>query len=207
MTMFHNIIIFTPNKIRKTMETYNNELDSIAKTSEEIGSKEVYHAYTRNPESIDDSILNQLSDLINGFEHFTEDASDIHGVSIIDILNNAMSVTYIMKESVPVACAILVNPIDENYKGIIPQNYYEMKSGSSLEGMMQQEFFVVKTGYEGKGLAKSLRDELTKISDKMFVVVNAQDEKTITGLETNQYTQVSSFITDWEDAEVSLYIN
>jgi hypothetical protein len=195
-------------KIESNMETYKNNLDTdINNTPKIINKAEVYKAYSRKPEVIDPSILNQLSDLINGFSHLSIDKSELNDYSVIDRLNDAITITYIMLDSEPVACAILLDPNEENYKGIIPKNYYELKSGYPLDDMMQQEYFVVKSGYEGKGLAKTLRDELRKVSDNMFVVVNAIDTETLNGLENNGYTKVASFVTDWEDSEMVLYIN
>ena len=191
------------------MQKYNDDSSQLKDEIEAIEKKSrVFHAYTQRPENIDDSILHQLSDLINGFDHFTDQVSDINvGPSIYDKLKSSMAVAYIIEDSVAIAAACLFNPIEENYKGIIPQNYYELKSGEVLEGKLQQEYFVIRDGYDGKGLATTLRVELEKISEEMFVVINSLDIDTQAGLIKNGYTEIATFNTDWEDDAVILYIN
>ena len=118
-----------------------------------------------------------------------------------------MGVAYITEDDIPVACATLTDPTIGNYKGIIPLDYYELKSGYSLEGRLQQEFFAVKPEYRGMGIATELRDLLESISADMFITIPVWDTDTIDGLVKNGYKFIAEFNTDWEQAPVQLWIN
>ena len=183
------------------LDSINDDIESIDLDSGKLT------AYIKKPENVEPDILLQISDLINGFSHFTDDVSDLQvGPSIVDKVSESFAVAYVLEGASVVACAIIQDPTKENYKGIIPQNYYELESGYSLEGMLQQEYFVIKTGYEGKGIAGTLRSELLKIAPSMFIVVHKVDTKTTTGLVSNGYTHIADFETDWEKQTMSLYI-
>ena len=99
------------------------------------------------PEAIPQTELNQCADIIDAKIHFdTQDFRDTwhKGPNTVDRLLSSMGVAYITEDDIPVACATLTDPTEINFKGIIPLDYYELKSGYSLAGRLQQEFFAVK---------------------------------------------------------------
>lgn len=162
------------------------------------------------PDVIPVDVLNQCADIIDAKTHFdSQDFRDswTKGPNTVDKLLSSMGVAYINEDDIPVGCATLIDPTVSNYKGIIPLDYYELKSGYSLEGRLQQEFFAVKPEYRGMGIASELRDLLQSISDKMFITVPNWDTDTINGLAKNGYKFVAEFNTDWEVSPVQLWIN
>ena len=162
------------------------------------------------PEAIPQDDLNQCADIIDSKTHFdSQDFRDtwLKGPNTVDRLLSSMGVAYVTEDDIPVACATLTDPTQINYKGIIPLDYYELKSGFSLAGRLQQEFFAVKPEYRGMGIATELRDLLESVSPKMFITVPVWDTDTITGLVKNGYKFVAEFNTDWEQAPVQLWIN
>ena len=162
------------------------------------------------PEGLSQDVLYQCADIIDGKTHLDkQDFRDtwLKGPSTIDRLLNSMGVAYVSEDEIPVACASLIDPTQINYKGIIPIDYYELKSGYSLNGRLQQEFFAVKPEYRKIGIAGELRDLLESISEKMFITVPVWDTDTIGGLAKNGYKFISEFNTSWEQAPVQLWIN
>ena len=162
------------------------------------------------PEAIPQTELNQCADIIDAKIHFdTQDFRDTwhKGPNTVDRLLSSMGVAYITEDDIPVACATLTDPTEINFKGIIPLDYYELKSGYSLAGRLQQEFFAVKPEYREMGIATELRDLLESVSPKMFITVPVWDSDTINGLAKNGYKFIAEFNTDWEQSPVQLWIN
>ena len=162
------------------------------------------------PEAIPQEILHQCADIIDGKTHMdNQDFRDTwhDGPNTVNRLLGSMGVAYVTEDDIPVACASLIDPMEINFKGIIPLDYYELKSGFSLAGRLQQEFFSVKPEYRGMGIAGELRDLLESVSQKMFITVPRWDTATVAGLANNGYRFVAEFNTDWEQAPVQLWIN
>lgn len=204
------------------MQTFNEKVNYVVsgkQPQEEIEvEKAVGKELDRNkfdsvivkPEAIPQDDLNQCADIIDSKTHFdSQDFRDtwLKGPNTVDRLLSSMGVAYVTEDDIPVACATLTDPTQINYKGIIPLDYYELKSGFSLAGRLQQEFFAVKPEYRGMGIATELRDLLESVSPKMFITVPVWDTDTITGLVKNGYKFVAEFNTDWEQAPVQLWIN
>jgi hypothetical protein len=172
--------------------------------------RERFESTVVRPEAVPQDILNQCADIIDAKTHLNQqDFRDTwnNSPNTVDRLLSSMGVAYITENDIPVACATLADPTEINFKGIIPIDYYELKSGYDLSGRLQQEFFAVKPEYLGMGISGELRDLLESISEKMFITVPVWDTDTIAGLAKNGYKLVAEFNTDWEQAPVQLWIN
>lgn len=163
-----------------------------------------------NPTELTEDILYQLADIIDGKTHFSENdvkEEEPEGPSTVDKINNAIAVAYITEEGLPVAVSILQDPTIENYKYIIPIDYYELKSGVSLKERIQQEYFSFKPDTYTPKVGQELKQLLVSNSPKLFVVNISVDEITNKYLEGCGYKMVSSFDTEWEENPVNLWIN
>lgn len=203
------------------LETFNEKVNYIVsgkKPEQEVEVEPVVKDLDRNrfestivkPEALSQDVLYQCADIIDGKTHFDrQDFRDswLKGPNTVDRLLNSMGVAYVSEDDIPVACATLTDPTINNFKGIIPLDYYELKSGFDLSGRLQQEFFEVKPEYKQMGIAGELRDLLESISQNMFITVPVWDTDTIAGLAKNGYKFVAEFHTDWEQAPVQLWIN
>lgn len=182
------------------------EITSEVETS--YGENPSLEVCIKNPKDVSDDVIFQLADLIDGYGHFQQNEEGPQtGPNTADRLRDALAVVYILEQGIPVAGAILVDPTKPNYKGIIPGDYYEIKSGESLEDRVQQDFFIVQPDKKGLGLARKLKAALESIAAKMFVVITSTDSDTESGLLKNGYTFLAEFETDWEDVPVQLWIN
>lgn len=162
------------------------------------------------PDAIPQDDLYQCADIIDGKTHLdNQDFRDTwqKGPNTIDRLLDSMGVAYITENDIPVACASITDPTEINYRGVIPIDYYELRSGFSLEGRLQQETFAVKPEYRKMGIATELRNLLQSISPQMFITVPVWNTATIAGLAKNGYRFVSEFQTDWDQMPIQLWIN
>jgi len=188
---------------------HQEEIPEVEVPREEL-DRERFEATIVKPEALTDDVLYQCADIIDGKTHFdNQDFRDTwnNSPNTIDRLVASMGVAYISEDDLPVACANITDPTISNFKGIIPLDYYELKSGFSLAGRLQQEFFAVKPEYQGIGIATELRDLLEGISAEMFITVPVWDTATIEGLVKNNYKLIAEFNTDWEQSPVQLWIN
>ena len=136
-----------------------------------------------------------------------KDSKLTKGPDTTDKILNSIAVVYILEDGIPVAVSTLLDPTKENYKGIIPSDYYEMKSGKSLQGRHQQEHFAVKPDKHNLGLAQELKRLLLESSPKTFVINQSPDTESSFGLAKNGYQVISKFNTEWETEPVQLWIN
>jgi hypothetical protein len=169
-----------------------------------------FNAYAALPENVPVDIINLLADLFDDYEHFDHGPDDNNkqiGPNTVDKIMQSIAVAYITKDGIPVAGATLLDPTVQNYKGIIPKDYYELKSGISLNGRIMQEFFEVSPDAHNLGLAQELKSVLENIAPKMFVVVASNEKDTLVGLNKNRYMFVAEFDTEWENVPVQLWIN
>lgn len=173
-------------------------------------TKVKFESWLRKPEEIDETILFELSDIQDG--KVTGDMGDFAdtkhiGPDTVDMIKNSIAVAYITRDGIPVGFATVIDPTIENWKGIIPLSYYELKSGINLDGRLQQEFFIVSPQYDNYGLSKELRNQISKVSPMMFAAVPAWDLRSIAGLEKNEYDFNGEFDTTWEPYPVQLWTN
>ncbi len=183
-----------------------NRVESDEKTLPYDSAK--FNAYVALPENVPVEVINQLSDLFDDYEHFDHGPENKQvGPNTVDKIMNSLAVAYITSEGLAVAGATLVDPTVQNYKGIIPKDYYELKSGISLNGRIMQEFFEVGPDVHNIGLAQELKAVLENIAPKMFVVIPSNEKDTIVGLNKNGYIFGAEFQTEWENVPVQLWIN
>lgn len=168
-----------------------------------------FQTFISQPIKVPEDVLFQVADLFDGNNHFEEnDIEDKQiGPSTSDKIVGSLVVAYILENNIPVAGATLLDPTKANYKGIIPGDYYALKSGVSLEDRVQQEFFAVAPDKHNLGLAQELKKILEEVAPKMYVIAIENDLDTILGLKKNGYKCVARFQTDWEDVPVQLWIN
>ena len=198
----------------KELKEYNKAFERALMESEETPSVQYdenrFTSFINAPELIDEDVLYLLADIIDKKTNLDEKdytTSDFKGPNTIDKLSDSIAIAYILEEGVPIAVATLIDPTVENYKGFIPSDYYELKSGIQLEDRVQQEFFVVKDEYNNLGLAGKLRELLETMSPNMFTVIDSRDEHSISGLSKNGYSFISEIKTDWDINPVQLWVN
>lgn len=170
----------------------------------------VYTSKITTPDKIDEAFGYQLADIIDKKSQL--DNEDITTTSLkspntIDLILASEQIAFIKNRGTPVAVATIKDPTVENYMGIVPSDFYALKSATNLDGRYQQEFFVVSDEYHNMGFAGELRRLLEKFYPKMFTVVSTDDTDAIQGLETNGYKFISEFETDWDLTPVQLWIN
>jgi len=202
------------------LDTFNNKINPLVdgKSDEHTESEDVevnyeperYESSIVDPKNISEELLHQLADIVDKKSYYNvNDFSDnsTKGPNTVDRILNAIAVAYVMKEGLPVAVATLLDPTVENYKGIIPSDYYELKSGTSMEDKIQQEFFAVKPEYHNRGLAQELKRLILKTAPSMFIINPISDKETSIGLFKNGYKLISRFDTEWEDEPIELWTN
>jgi len=169
-----------------------------------------FQSVIEDPKNIPEGLLQQLADIIDKKSHYSvNDNTDnsVKGPNTIDRLSNSIAIAYISKDGIPVAVGTLVDPTIENYKGIIPSDYYELKSGKPLENRVQQDFFAVTPENHDKGIAQELKQLLSTITPNMFVINSVTDKETSTGLFKNGYKLLTRFNTEWESEPIELWVN
>lgn len=169
-----------------------------------------FTSFTVEPNQIDENTLYQLADIFDKKTHMNDEdlsVSQYTGPNTVDKILDAIAVIYIEENGVPVAAAILADPTKEDYNGIIPSDYYEMKSGTSVENRMEQEYFDVLPDKRGLGLATELRKQIDALAPNTFIIVPDNDTDTMNGLEVNGYTHVATFEIDGEVYPVQMWVN
>ncbi len=165
---------------------------------------------TTSPENIDDTTLYQLADLIDGKVHYEDnnesnEITDFASPNTADQIDMSIGVIYISEESIPVAVATIIDPTVENYKGIIPVDYYELKSGVELYGKIQLEYFAVKP--EFKAHESALYELVLEVAPSIYAVVAKSNESMLNSMKNLGLRMVSEFDTDWDIAPVTLWVN
>jgi hypothetical protein len=168
-----------------------------------------FKSYIVNPKDIPETILKQLADVVDKKSFFNKNdpSAKPAGPDTTERILSSIAVACILQNTIPVAVATLLDPTKENYKGIIPCDYYELKSGKSLEDRIQQDFFAVVPEKQNLGLAQELKRQLMTVAKKMFVINLSSDVETAKGLAKNGYKLISVFNTEWEQEPVELWIN
>lgn len=198
------------SRVVSDKQTPTQDVEVDVESATHVIDRDKFESTIVRPDAIPQDILHQCADIIDGKNHFNkQDFRDTwhKGPSTVDRLLDCMGVAYVTENDIPVGCAALSDPTQINYRGIIPIDYYELRSGFGLESHLQQNSFAIKPEYRGMGVASELRDLLESISPKMFITVPVWDTETIGGLSKNGYRFVSEFQTDWEQAPVQLWIN
>lgn len=163
-----------------------------------------------NPSELDEDLRYQLADIIDGKTHFNEDdikEEKAKGPTTSDNILNSLAVAYITEDNLPIAVALLKDPTVENHKFIIPCDYYELKSGASLEERIQQEFFAFRPDKYNQKLGMELKKTLMEDSSELFIITSSTDKSTNAYLTQCGYKVASTFDTEWEKNPVNLWIN
>jgi len=203
------------------MDNFNDKVNMILKKDSGNGTKEQEpkpevqpepvnrESVVVNPTELDEDLLFQLADIIDGKTHFnTQDIKEEEdGPTTYDNILNSIAVAYITEDNLPIAVALLKDPTIENHKFIIPNDYYELKSGKPLEERIQQEFFAFKPDKYTQEAGMELKKLLESNSPNLFIVVVSTDELTNKYLAQTGYKMASTFNTDWEKTLVNLWIN
>jgi hypothetical protein len=204
------------------LDTFNDKVNMIlnkdsgngkkeSETKPEVQPKPVnQESFVVNPTELDEDLLYQLADIIDGKTHFNEQdikEEEPEGPTTHDGILNSIAVAYITEDNLPLAVALLKDPTVENHKFIIPNDYYELKSGKSLEERIQQEFFAFKPDKYTQEVGMKLKKILEDNSPNLFMVVTSTDELTNKYLTQAGYKMTASFNTEWEKSSVNLWIN
>lgn len=201
----HDLSIFMENvneqvfDEKKTVDAPHAQLDTTR-----------FEPHLVNPIELDTDVLYQLADLIDKkcqLDRPEVDQNSIKGPNSVDKILSSLAVAYITEEGIPVAVATLVDPTTENYKGIVPKDFYSLKASVNLENRIQQEYFVVADEYKGVGISDTIRTLLEGVAPAMFVVIDSADTDTIKGLIANGYKPIAKFTTSWDDFPVQLWFN
>jgi hypothetical protein len=169
----------------------------------------VYDQFVVDPKNVDPAIIGQIADLFDGSLSGTIDnaAPAQDGPTTTEKILNAVALIYLTKNGQIVGAATVSDPTQENYRGIVPADYYEMKIGQSLSGKLQQDFFAISPEFHDKGLAQELRKLIHTVADSTFVTVPVTDVDTIEGLAKAGYNKISTFETGWDTTPVTLWID
>lgn len=196
------------DKVKMVLNKKNNDETN---TPEPVADEPlITESFIVNPTEIPDDLLYQLSDIIDGKTHFSTDdikEEEPEGPTSKDKILGSIAVAYIAVDNLPIAVALLQDPTIQNYQGVIPCDYYELKSGKSLEQRIQQVFFAFKPDMYSPEVGKELKQKLESNSPNLFVVTLSTDETTNKYLIECGYRLVSDFTTEWEQSIVNLWIN
>jgi hypothetical protein len=169
-----------------------------------------FTSYHTTPMDIDNDLLYQLADIIDkkmSFDYKPFTTQSFKAPNTVERLLNSEYIIYILEEGLPVAVATLIDASKENFMGIIPIDFYSLKSAYNLSGRMQQEFFTIVDEKRDMGLAGELRKYLDKLSPQSFIIVSSTDIDTLKGIEKNNYEFIAEFNTSWDKTSVQLWIN
>lgn len=169
-----------------------------------------FESFIVDPIELDDDVMYQLSDIIDKKTQLDDrdyTAKSFKSPNTVDRLLNSEKIAYITENRIPVAVGTVVDATKENYMGIIPADFYALKSATNLEGRMHQEFFTVIDEKKDMGLSGELRKLLEVEAPLMFITIPVSDTDTLEGVVANGYKMVSEFETEWETVPVQLWIN
>lgn len=169
-----------------------------------------FESFIVDPIELDDDVVYQLADIIDKKTQLDKrDLTDKAFVApnTVERLLASDKIAYVTEDGFPVGVATLIDATKENFMGIIPSDFYALKSAVNLNDRMQQEFFAVTDENKNMGISGELRKRLEEVSPLMFVTAPSSDIDTLEGLTKNGYKHVSDFETDWEATPVQLWIN
>lgn len=163
------------------------------------------------PSTLDDQILYGISNLFDDKVSAmnTEFIGELNKVSpnTVDKIMSAIAVAYITEDGMPVAACVIRDPSATDYRGVIPADYIEMRTGIDLENRLEQEYFEIHPDYHGKGLAAELRRLINTVVDATFIAVPSNDTDTIIGLSNAGYKMVSTFRSEGDMVDTQLWLS
>lgn len=200
--------------LKQSQQSNEGSEEPVNDVPEVVFDSQRFESFTVLPEVLDETTLYQLSDLIDGKEHYEEEdvdesneITDFASPNTADQILSSIGVIYMIENNTPVSVATLYDPTIENYRGIIPVDYYEMKSGQSLNGRVMLDGYAVKPEYRNLGLEMELRTLVEDVAPDIFIVVPMSDINTMELVQFSGYTPISQFTTDWDLTPVVLWIN
>lgn len=197
------------------LKSFNESVDdTVLNTNEESTHIDYnptqFESFIVDPIDLDDDVMYQLADIIDKKEQLDDrdyTAKAFKAPNTVDRLLDSVKIAYVTENRIPVGVATVVDATKENYMGIIPADFYALKSAINLEGRMHQEFFSVVDEKKHMGISGELRKLLETESPLMFITIPVSDTDTLDGVAANGYKMVSEFETDWENTPVQLWIN
>jgi hypothetical protein len=197
------------------LKSFNESVDgTVLNDNDEVEQVEYnptqFESFIVDPIELDDDVMYQLSDIIDKKTQLDDrdyTAKSFKSPNTVDRLLNSEKIAYITENRIPVAVGTVVDATKENYMGIIPVDFYALKSATNLEGRMHQEFFTVIDEKKDMGLSGELRKLLEVEAPLMFITIPVSDTDTLEGVAANGYKMVSEFETEWETVPVQLWIN
>ena len=170
---------------------------------------EHFKLFIKNPEKIDDAMLDELGKLIDG--KYSDDFRDMRRIvskpDTVEQLKSADMVEYITYDGNPVGVLTVTDPTVENYMNIIPRDTYSMHSAYNLDNRVEVEYFVVASEYDEYPIAEELSSHLIEQKISTFLVCPADDDTTINLMNKVHYKYIKTFRTDSVDYDVNLYVN
>ena len=198
------------------LKDFNQKMNPLIESMEELFEPEVtepkvrLESWLKKPQDLDETTVQELSDIQDGNVTGTEPeigTVETPGPTTVDYIRDSIAVAYVTRDGIPVGFATLVDPTKENWKGIIPLDYYELHTGVNLDGRLMQQYFAVLPEYDGFGISAELRNQLSNVANQIFTVVPSYDERTLAALNKNGYQFAGEFDTAWEPYPVQLWIN
>ena len=161
--------------------------------------------YMDEPSAIDDSDIGAIVNL------FAERTSQYGGESdyeyIKDRLMNSDYLVVISLDGFPIASANVVDASKPRYDGVVPIDYYELKGTVKLYPRMQQDYFVIAPEYINKGFSEKIREKISEVTPKSYIIVDSKDKLTRMGLMKSGYVFISEFYSELDNSEVQLWVN
>jgi len=200
------------DKVKRIVLNEPPEREEEVLPEEEIDTSfnpEKYESITINPSELTDELLHQLADIIDKKTTYnTEDLINIDAIgNTTDTLLASLAVVYIAENTVPVAVASVSDPTLVNNKGVIPSDFFELKSGVQIENRLQMDSFTIIPEKMGQGLDTKLNQMVTAITPSIFYVNPNTEDITKNMLAKNGYKLASTFETEWEKIPQELWVN
>lgn len=162
----------------------------------------------KNPSEIDEDMLYEIADLING--KYSDNYKNVKRITempdTIDQLKNSDLVLCITYDDIPVGVLTITNPMQENYKNIIPGQLYSLYSAYNLDNRVEIEYFVLSDEYDEYPLAQELIGQLEANGIETYMVCSSDDSNTNELLRKSGFAYITSFQMDGDDTDVNLYV-
>lgn len=208
---------FTPHDFLTLgdFKSFNESVEKTVLNDEQVEegvphNPDQYKSFIVDPIELDDDVMFQLADIIDKKEQLDQrdyTAKAFKAPDTVERLLNSEKIAYVTENDFPIGVATIVDATKENFMGIIPVDYYALKSATNLSDRMHQEFFSVVDEKKDMGISGALRKRLEEFSPLMFVTIPVTDKDTLEGVSKNGYQLISQFETDWESSPVQLWFN
>lgn len=168
-----------------------------------------FKLYIKNPNQIDDNMLNELGKLIDG--KYSDDFRNLKRIvskpDTVEQIKNSDMVEYITYEDIPVGVLTLSDPTKENYMNIVPAEAYSLHSAYNLDNRLEIEYFVVSSEMNEYPIGQELVNHLLEQKIATFLVCPADDYTTNNLMRQVHFKYVKTFRIDSVDYDINLYVN